>query len=511
MKNFTFPAIAVAAAVCLPVFARPDSGQESILDRVSRVEKDLRLEIPPVPCLCDGPGLKQSTISVGDCDLYAEEEGGGMPMVLLHGGPGATHHYFHPHFSRAKGFARVIYYDQRGCGESGYCPGKGYSLDQAVADLEKLRLALKIERWVVLGHSYGGLLAQYYALKHPDAFAGLVLVGAGHGMHIAMKPTRQGDYISNAESARLLAIRDEIKGLVKSDRIRTERLEQLGVYNRFLNGDWKRQSFYRPSPERVAQTALYEWKHDRNFNSIMSRESDKIDLQGAFAGFPVPTLIMEGRWDLTWNTDKPRILLNNHPGARLVMFKKSSHEPFADEPGKFFSELKAFLEKLPSPGPVGLSAWKDSLTGWENSPVHLAWLRSPEYVLNTTGWGRRSNEEVAAAYSPKWLGKLGSADLLKVGLALYDVARYEEALAAFRRLQTKESGEGAARALIWQGFLLDLQGRREQAIAVYKKVSAMKASRRWSHDQFGLRFSPSEYALEKIGEPFKRVENSLGE
>ena len=45
-------------------------------------------------------------------------------LVLIHGGPGGTHHYFHPWFSRAAGFARIIYYDQRGCGLSEFAPGE---------------------------------------------------------------------------------------------------------------------------------------------------------------------------------------------------------------------------------------------------------------------------------------------------------------------------------------------------------------------------------------------------
>ena len=46
-------------------------------------------------------------------------------------------------------------------------------------------------------------------------------------------------------------------------------------------------------------------------------------------------MIMEGKWDFTWNTDKPGILQKNHPGSQLIMFENSSHNPFQDEPEKF--------------------------------------------------------------------------------------------------------------------------------------------------------------------------------
>jgi hypothetical protein len=95
--------------------------------------------------------IPKEKVSIGDCNLYCEQEGQGTPVVLLHGGPGATHHEFHPWFSQTKDFARVIYYDQRGCGLSDYRPGKGYSVNQAVEDLDRLRQALGIEQWVVLG------------------------------------------------------------------------------------------------------------------------------------------------------------------------------------------------------------------------------------------------------------------------------------------------------------------------------------------------------------------------
>jgi len=484
--------------------------RETVLDQVTSIDKDLHLEVPQVPRLCESLDLKKQRINVGDCELYVEEEGKGLPIVLLHGGPGATHHYFHPYFSRAKDFARVIYYDQRGCGISGYCPGQGYTVDQAAGDLENLRKALKIDKWVVVGHSYGGLLAQYYSLKYPENLAGLVLVGASDGMHVPMKPTRQYDFFSDEEKARMKGIRVELGQLLKEKTLSEKKFIELLVYNNFLNGDWKRQNFYKPTKERFAQIALYEWKQDKDFNGIMSGDSDRIDLQGAFEGFPVPTIIMEGKWDLTWNTDKPEILHKNHPGSRLVMFEYSSHSPFEDEPEAFFPALREFVKGLPKVSAAQVAAWKQDLAEWKKRQE-----ASFDYVLRTSGYGRKSNERIASLYSAESIGKVESPDgLLKAGFALYDVARYEDALAVFKKLrEVSDKGQGdkslSALALIWQGFMLDLLGKRDEAISVYREVVAMKVTGEMSHDQFGLTIAPSPYAAEKIKEPFKRVENKL--
>ncbi|GAI86279.1 unnamed protein product, partial [marine sediment metagenome] len=114
------------------------------------IEPELLTEIPQIPRFCDQIELTKHRIKVGDAELYVEEEGRGTPLVLINGGPGGTHHYFHPWFSRAKKYARVIYYDQRGCGLSDFNPGEeGYSVDQAVSDLETIRKALDIDKWVV--------------------------------------------------------------------------------------------------------------------------------------------------------------------------------------------------------------------------------------------------------------------------------------------------------------------------------------------------------------------------
>ena len=120
-------------------------------------------------------------------------------MVLLHGGPGATHHEFHPAFSKFKDFARIIYYDQRGCGQSEYKPDKGYSVEQAAEDLHHLCQALKLSKWFVLGHSYGGALAQCYTVKYPEDVAGLILVGSAEAAPLALRATRQYDFMSTEE------------------------------------------------------------------------------------------------------------------------------------------------------------------------------------------------------------------------------------------------------------------------------------------------------------------------
>jgi proline iminopeptidase len=474
--------------------ATAQTGPETVLERKVHLEAAIHTEIPQVPPLCDAlPGLSKQRVDLGDVTLYCEEEGTGIPVVLLHGGPGATHHEFHPAFSRAKG-ARIIYYDQRGCGRSEYKSGKGYSIEQSVDDLHRLRQALKLAKWVVLGHSFGGALAQCYAVKYPEDLAGLILVCSGEAAPLKLSATRQYDFISKEE---LLRIREVHQSATLSEAQR--------VYNAFLNGDWKRQLYYRPTREDVARTALYGWKHDDKFRGPMCADLRKYDLGGAFDACPIPTLIVESKWDLTWNTDKPAQMQRMLPRARLVLFEQSGHLPFSDEPEKFFGLVGDFLRDLAPVSAAEVSAWKGQLAAWKAQRE-----RSPAYLLQTTGYGRASNEKIAKHYSPQWLDQLNDTGLLlKIGFALYDVKKYEEALLVFRRLSDRAARDkvGKAMALVWQGQVLDLLGRREEAVSVYTKAVELKVNLTLSHDQFDLRYSPSSYAAERLKEPFTRKEN----
>ena len=337
-----------------PASARPAEKRERAMDRVVHIEEGIIRQIPAVPRLCDGMNLRKEKVDIGDCKLYCEQEGRGTPLVVLHGGPGSTHHHFHPFFSRARDFARVIYYDQRGCGFSDYQPGKGYSVDQAVEDLDRLRQSLGIEQWSVLGHSYGGLLAQCYALKYPEKVKGLVLVCASTGLLIEFS-SRDDQFISRQEREKMDQIR-ATPGLSVAQ----------SVYNLHLNGDWKRQNYYRPTREQIAQTALYGCvcDFDRNFNGVMSRSANGVELDDACAHCPLPTIILEGKWDMSWGANKPEQLHKNHPQAKLVLFEASAHRPFDDEPDKFFGTLKGFLTTLPEIPGEKISSWKHDVAEW---------------------------------------------------------------------------------------------------------------------------------------------------
>jgi proline iminopeptidase len=117
-----------------------------------------------------------SYVVVNGAKLWYEIEGKGEPLLLIAGGPGMSHSYFQPYFSALADSYRVIYFDAFGRGKSDRAKSPDeYTFQRDVEDIEGIRKALNLEKINVLGHSYGGMVAQAYTLKYPDSVKKLIL------------------------------------------------------------------------------------------------------------------------------------------------------------------------------------------------------------------------------------------------------------------------------------------------------------------------------------------------
>jgi proline-specific peptidase len=134
-------------------------------------------------------------IDIGGCRLFFDIEGAKlrpngprmseMPtLILLHGGPGFDHSTFKPAFSSLSEIAQVIYLDHRGQGRSERSSPEFWNLEQWAVDVKRFCEALEIERPVVLGNSFGGMVAMAYAVRYPDAPSKLVLSSTSARMRL---------------------------------------------------------------------------------------------------------------------------------------------------------------------------------------------------------------------------------------------------------------------------------------------------------------------------------------
>lgn len=120
---------------------------------------------------------RESRVRAGNASLYARETGSGQPMVILHGGPDFDSSYLLPDLDRLADRFRLIYYDQRGRGKSaaGVSPEE-VTLASDVDDVGRVMDHFKLPSAVLLGHSWGTVLALEYAIRDPGRVSHLVLM-----------------------------------------------------------------------------------------------------------------------------------------------------------------------------------------------------------------------------------------------------------------------------------------------------------------------------------------------
>ena len=155
--------------------------------------------------------------------------------------------------------------------------------------MESLRQALNIDRWAVLGWSYGGLLAQCYALTYPKHCMCLILGASTTGVSDnVMQPVRELQFVSQAEFDAI----SNIRKLANDGKLTSA---QCG-YNINIAGFWKHYHYNKPTNEELIRKALV-WNPAPGFEELMRPDSDNMNainfLKGKFDDFEIPTLITE--------------------------------------------------------------------------------------------------------------------------------------------------------------------------------------------------------------------------
>lgn len=123
----------------------------------------------------------QTAAQEKDASIHFQTYGEGPPLLIINGGPGMSSEGFVPLAKMLAKNHQAIIFDQRGTGRSVLknTNRSTVTMDLMVDDMERLRQQLNLQKWTVLGHSFGGMLAAYYATKHPDKISAMILSSSG--------------------------------------------------------------------------------------------------------------------------------------------------------------------------------------------------------------------------------------------------------------------------------------------------------------------------------------------
>ncbi|WP_431479239.1 alpha/beta fold hydrolase [Massilia eburnea] len=266
-------------------------------------------------CICTLPSYAAETIEgdvkSGAATLHYWSQGHGSPIVLLSGGPGFAS-YLHPVMAElAKSGHQAIMVDQRGTGKSTVAPLDESTISSRllVEDLEVLRKHIGIQRWNVLGHSWGGMLAMRYGIAHQAAVNSLVLVGSGP-MFMGAEFDR---YFEDNIHSRLLP-------------------SDLEAEAYWMDPQRHKDSSRLVSVERL-RAILPAYFYDRK-NSLAFHQ----DL-----GAPGVKNELMGRQDPIGETTQYQIR-DACRTARLVFVEQSGHFPWLEQPAAFYRSINSFLD-----------------------------------------------------------------------------------------------------------------------------------------------------------------------
>ena len=235
--------------------------------------------------------------------LPREIIGNGPQVVVLHGGPGLSHHYLLPQFAALADQFQLVLYDQRTDGTPTW--------QNHVADLETLRGELGSEKLRLCGYSWGGLLALLYALEHPSAVDQLALCSPAPPV-----------YIYRAEMQEIM-------------RQRLARADAIG-----LVGFPRAVAGYFANPELAEELTPFRVK-TRAEQSVL-KSLGNYDLRPRLSEIQCPVLAVHGTEDpipIRFTEELVRLL----PKARLVRLNGCGHVPYIECAEPFFEALRAFL------------------------------------------------------------------------------------------------------------------------------------------------------------------------
>jgi proline iminopeptidase len=282
-------------------------------------------------------GQSEGIINNGNTKIHYRTFGQGVPVLIINGGPGMNSDGFvDPAVHLSKDYKTIIY-DQRGTGKSfiNNPDSVNITMKLMLEDIECLRKYLKIKSWVILGHSFGGMLASYYASFYPGHVKAMILSSSG-GINLDL--LKYGNFISS--------------------RLSKEELDTLEYWgNKIENGD---TSYFAKLQRGKALAAAYVYDK-KNIPTIAERLTQrtpiitnlvwenlkriKFDCTKQLSSFDKPVLIIQGKEDIV----NKNIALKEHEvfkNSKLVLIDNCVHYGWLDNPKEYFSEINKFLQSI---------------------------------------------------------------------------------------------------------------------------------------------------------------------
>src|SRR6478736_461530 len=283
-------------------------------------------------CLAQRDGIVKSSDS---SPIYYKTFGAGEPLLIVNGGPGMNSEGF-------EGLARTlsknnltIIYDQRGTGKSVILKpdASNITMKLMMDDMESLRKHLNIEKWSILGHSFGGMITSYYATQYPDRIEKIILSSSG-GVDLGL--------FSDG-------------GALINSRLSKSELDSMNYWSEKIAAGDKSYRAMMGRARNLAPAYVYDRKNipviaerltqgNSTVNQLMweNLQAIKFDCSEQLKSFKQPVLIIQGKQDIL----KPEVAEKSHQAfknSKLVWLDHCGHYGWLDNEDVYFKEIAQFL------------------------------------------------------------------------------------------------------------------------------------------------------------------------
>ena len=265
--------------------------------------------------------------------------GEGPPILIINGGPGFSSEGFIPLAKEisAQGYQAILY-DQRGTGKSSIerMDSSTITMDLMVEDIEAIRKKMNIEEWIVLGHSFGGIMANYYIAQHPSHVKAMISSSSG-GIDLALLGNAQTELYSKLSETEL----DSMRYWGARRRV--------GDSTEYANKQFAKY---------MAPAYVYDRKHipavaerltqgNMTLNRLVWDDLIRIeyDCKPKLRSFKQPVLIIQGKNDII-SEDLAFTADSVFPNSKVILLDSCGHYGWLDQPIDYFGNIFSFLEQV---------------------------------------------------------------------------------------------------------------------------------------------------------------------
>ncbi|SNC67486.1 proline iminopeptidase [Hymenobacter gelipurpurascens] len=291
----------------------------------------------------NAPGVKMISVD-GKYKVWTQKIGEGkIKLLLLHGGPGNTHEYFENFPEHlAKEGVEIYYYDQLNSYHSDKTEDKSvWNIPRFVEEIEQVRQGLGLEKFYLLGHSWGGMLALEYAAKYPQHLKGLITSDIGYKATVFNK----NRYSQYADIIRRHAAKDgkTVPGLD------TMGLRTLSAHiTPAVQTEFRSLHMMRLKPEPPIFTRS-QAHIIRTYAAIMLPTMVSWDFESRLASIKPPTLVIGSKYDFV-PVEDIAYMQKRIPSCQAYICPEGSHYAMWDDPQHYFPALIKFLQKTERKG-----------------------------------------------------------------------------------------------------------------------------------------------------------------